>query len=220
MSPRNEFDNDERDERWVTMYDDEAIELMPGWTGGQNDPLYAISSSGGANYAWVFRDAIANLSSDIAKVKKLGKNKYQLGKGTFTKKEIDELNLIHDALMDTLNNPDSYAAPESVSEGRRATESRRTQKVRQVGRRPVVRARGVVPVLNARSHTTVPDRADLIAALGLEPEGRTRMGKYAATTGEFWKRVQTDMDPAARQARRTLGLPEPKNPTTRHGRSD
>jgi hypothetical protein len=132
MSPRNEFDNNERDERWVTMYDDEAIELLPGWTGGQNDPLYAISSSGGANYAWVFQDAIANLSSDIAKVKKLGKNKYQLGKGTFTKKEIDELNLIHDALMDTLNNPDSYAAPESVSEGRRATESRTVKANRTV----------------------------------------------------------------------------------------
>ncbi len=105
--------SDERDQRWVTVYNDEAIKLMPNWTGGQSDPLYAISSSGGANYAWVFRDAIANLDADIAKVKKIGRNKYQLGKGTFTKAEIDELHIIHDALVMTLDDPESYGSPEN-----------------------------------------------------------------------------------------------------------
>jgi hypothetical protein len=99
------FDTD-RDQRWVTIDDNEVIELMPAWTGGQSDPLYAISSSGGANYAWVFQDAIANLDADIAKVKKLGKDKYQLGKGTFTKKEIYELHTIRDALVMALEDPD------------------------------------------------------------------------------------------------------------------
>jgi hypothetical protein len=112
------FDTD-RDRRWVTIYDYEAIKLMPVWTCGQSDPLYAISSSGGENYAWVFQDAIANLDADIARVKKLGKGKYQLGKGTFTKKEIDELHTIRDALVMALEDPDSYSSSEGVSEGRR-----------------------------------------------------------------------------------------------------
>jgi len=89
--------DNERDERWIDFYDDEALKLMQGWTGGENDPLYAISSSGG-NYAWVFSDAIENLDADIESVKKIGRNKYQLGKGTFTKQEIDELRTIRDAL--------------------------------------------------------------------------------------------------------------------------
>src|SRR5271155_1781538 len=82
---------DDRDHRMVTLYDDDALELMQGWWSGQDDPLYAIHSMGGQHEAWVFQDAIANLDADIAKVKKLGKDKFQFGKGTFTKKEIDEL---------------------------------------------------------------------------------------------------------------------------------
>ena len=112
-------DEDKRDESWVTLYDYEALKLMPGWTGGQDDPLYAISSSGGANYAWVFQDAIANLDADIARVKKIGRNEYQLGNGTFTKKEIDELHTIRDALVMTLDDPENYSSPESEEARRR-----------------------------------------------------------------------------------------------------
>jgi hypothetical protein len=94
-----DFDFDStRDQRWVTLYDDEALAIIPAWSGGTMDPLYAISSSGGANYAWVFEDAIANIDADLARVKKLGRNKYQLGKGTFTKVEIDELHHVRAAL--------------------------------------------------------------------------------------------------------------------------
>lgn len=96
-------ETDERDMRWIQIYDDEALEAMQGWTGGQSDPLYAISSSGGANYAWVFVDAISNVSRDISRVQKIGRNKFQLGKGTFTKKEIDELYTILAALESALD---------------------------------------------------------------------------------------------------------------------
>ena len=113
--------SDERDKRWVTIYDDEAVKLMSSWTGGQNDPLYAISSSGGGNYAWVIQDAVANLDSDIAKVKKLGKGKFQLGNGTFTKAEIDELHIIHDALVMALEDPESYST--EIEEGHRTRET-------------------------------------------------------------------------------------------------
>jgi hypothetical protein len=56
---------------------------------------------------------------------------------------------------------------------------------------------------------SVPNRADLIAALGLEPEGRTRGQKYAFTTTEFWKKIRMHHSEAARNARRVFGLPEP-----------
>jgi hypothetical protein len=92
--------SNDRDQTWIDLHDKKAIQFMEGWWGGQNDPLYAIASSGG-NYAWVFEDAIANLEADLAKVKKSGK-KYKLGKGTFTKAEIDELKYIRDALADAL----------------------------------------------------------------------------------------------------------------------
>jgi hypothetical protein len=57
---------------------------------------------------------------------------------------------------------------------------------------------------------SVPNRSDLIAALGLEPEGRSRGQKYDFTTLEFWKKIQTHNSEAARRARRVLGLPEPR----------
>lgn len=100
---QTDFDFDsERDQRWIDFYDGEALDLMQGWWGGQADPLYAIASSGG-NYAWVFEDAISNLDADIARVKKIGRNKYQFGRGTFSGKEIEELHIIRDALAEALS---------------------------------------------------------------------------------------------------------------------
>jgi len=108
-------ESDERDMRKIAVYDDEALKMMQGWTGGQSDPLYAISSTGGWNYAWVFTDAIANIDRDLSRVKKLGRNKFQLGLGTFSKAEIDELRYIRDTLQEALDNPES----ELVDEARR-----------------------------------------------------------------------------------------------------
>lgn len=90
--------DDDRDMREVTLYDDDALKLMEGWWSGQGDPLYAIYSMGGRHEAWVFERAISNLNSDIAKVHKIGRNQYQLGKGTFKKREIQELFTMRDAL--------------------------------------------------------------------------------------------------------------------------
>jgi len=106
-------EKDERDMRKIAVYDEEALKLMQGWTGGETAPLYAISSSGGWNYAWVFTDAIANIDSDLARVKKLGRNKFQLGKGTFSKAEIDELRYIRDALQEALDDPESELVDEA-----------------------------------------------------------------------------------------------------------
>lgn len=106
-------DDDERDMRKVAVYDEEALKLMQNWTGGQSDPLYAISSSGGWNYAWVFTDAIVNIDSDLSRVKKLGRNKFQLGKGTFSKADIDELHYIRDALQMALDSPESELVDET-----------------------------------------------------------------------------------------------------------
>lgn len=122
--PNFDFDS-ERDQRWIDLHDGEALDLMQGWTGGERDPLYAISSSGG-NYAWVFEDAIANLDSDIRRVKKLGRNKFQLGHGTYTAKEIDELHIIRDALAEAL--AEGRRSPKLVrspSGGRRLAAPRR-----------------------------------------------------------------------------------------------
>lgn len=105
--------SDERDMRKIAVYDDEALKLMQGWTGGQSDPLYAISSTGGWNYAWVFTDAIVNIDRDLRSVKKLGRNKFQLGKGTFSKSEIDELRYIRDALQMALDDPESELVDEA-----------------------------------------------------------------------------------------------------------
>ena len=52
----------------------------------------------------------------------------------------------------------------------------------------------------------LPNRADLIKALGLESEGRTRGDKYAATTKEFYATIVRGESLAARRARRKLGL--------------
>jgi hypothetical protein len=86
----------------VTILDveggDEAVALTQGWWNGQGDPLYAIGSRDGIDIErWVVERAVSNLSADIRKVKRLGHGKYQLGKGTFTKKEIDELHTMRDA---------------------------------------------------------------------------------------------------------------------------
>lgn len=113
MTIENDRDEDERDMRKLVIYDDEALKLMQGWTGGESDPLYAISSTGGWNYAWVFTDAIANIDRDLSRVKKLGRNKFQLGQGTFSKAEIDELRYIRDALQMTLDDPESVMVEEN-----------------------------------------------------------------------------------------------------------
>lgn len=51
-----------------------------------------------------------------------------------------------------------------------------------------------------------PSRAEMIAALGLEPEGRSRMQKYAATTAEYWRRIRHGGAPTDVAARRKLGI--------------
>lgn len=137
-------EDDGRDMRKLVVYDDEALKLMQNWTGGQSDPLYAISSTGGWNYAWVFTDAISNIDRDLSQVKKLGRNKYQLGRGTFSKADIDELHYIRDALQETLDNPDS----EMVDEARGA------RGVARERRRGVVRA----PRATAARWTVEPGR--------------------------------------------------------------
>lgn len=119
----NDGGGEERDMRKIAVYDEEALKLMQGWTGGETDPLYAISSTGGWNYAWVFTDAIANIDRDLSRVKKLGRNKFQLGKGTFNKAEIDELGYIRDALQMALDDPESEFVDEGgMREGRRGAE--------------------------------------------------------------------------------------------------
>ena len=60
-------------------------------------------------------------------------------------------------------------------------------------------------VLNgAKGKSRVPDRKDMIAALGLPPEGKTRGSKYDFTTAEYWKKIRTSDSPAARSARAIL----------------
>lgn len=88
----------------VTIYDDEALQAMQGWWAGQGDPLYAIYSNGGEAPVHVIEHAISNLESDIARVKKLGRDQFKLGQGTFTKAEIGELYAIRDALVGALEN--------------------------------------------------------------------------------------------------------------------
>jgi len=64
-------------------------------------------------------------------------------------------------------------------------------------------------------HARSPSRADLIEALGLEPESRKRSlsgamtDRYAATTKEFWDKVRYGTSEAAKSARRKLGIGEP-----------
>jgi hypothetical protein len=57
-----------------------------------------------------------------------------------------------------------------------------------------------------RRRHTVPDRRDLIAALGLEPEGTKRGDKYDFSTKEFYAKVLTGESKAAKRARRILGV--------------
>jgi hypothetical protein len=54
-----------------------------------------------------------------------------------------------------------------------------------------------------------PSRKDMIAALGLEPEGSKRGQKYAATTAEFWSRVRNGSAPSAVKARNVLKIEHP-----------
>jgi hypothetical protein len=146
-------DEDERDMRKIAVYDDEALKLMQGWTGGETDPLYAISSTGGWNYAWVFTDAIYNIDRDLRSVKKLGRNKFQLGKGTFTKAEIDELRYIRDALQMALDDPES----ELVDEAREG----RVEAPRKPADRRPRRHRARTPTMLHASSQDVSDKVDV-----------------------------------------------------------
>lgn len=136
--------DDDRDTTEVTLYDDEALELMQGWTGGTSDPLYAISSTGGQNYAWVFEYAIDNLDADINRVLQIGPDEFQLGKGVFTKAEIDELHSIRDALsmalyedtgkmLERRSEAIRYEKPKHAPPGRHVTP--RSRRGRQAQRR-------------------------------------------------------------------------------------
>ena len=61
-----------------------------------------------------------------------------------------------------------------------------------------------------------PSRKEMITALGLEPETRHRgmtgvaIGRYAATTAEFWHKIKYGTSEVAKkEARQQLGLPSP-----------
>jgi len=49
-------------------------------------------------------------------------------------------------------------------------------------------------------------RKELISALGLDAEGKSRTQKYAATTREFLKKVKEGDSESARKARKKLGI--------------
>ena len=55
----------------------------------------------------------------------------------------------------------------------------------------------------------------MIAALGLEPEGRKRHQKYDFSTAEYWKEIRFFGSSAAQKARAKLGVPEPVEPWSR-----
>jgi hypothetical protein len=59
------------------------------------------------------------------------------------------------------------------------------------------------------ANATRPSRAEMIAALGLEPEGRTRGSKYNFSTANCWKKIRFHGGPAAAEARYILGVQEP-----------
>lgn len=96
------------DDKFITIHDYDAVKMSEGWHASMGDPLYAISSNGGWRIPKrIVRDAVNNLAADLARVKKLGRNKFQLGKGTYTKAEIDELAIMHDAFAYALEDPES-----------------------------------------------------------------------------------------------------------------
>jgi hypothetical protein len=72
------------------------------------------------------------------------------------------------------------------------------------GRGKFGRSSHALPEDNPRERR--PSRADMIDARGLEPEGRSRQQKYAATTAEFWKKVKYGSSEMDVEARRKLGI--------------
>jgi hypothetical protein len=68
------------------------------------------------------------------------------------------------------------------------------------------------PMRHGHSRTRRPSRAEMIAALGLEAETRHRgmtgvaIGRYAATTAEFWHRIRHGSSQMDVEARRRLGV--------------
>lgn len=108
----------------IQITDSEALRVASGWHGSQSDPIYAISSSRGRNIPEeTVEEAIANLSGDLRKVKKLSKNdpyfkaygkgthQYQFGKGLYTAAEIAELRYMRDAFTLALAQARRQAAP-------------------------------------------------------------------------------------------------------------
>jgi len=91
----------------VNITDHKALRIADGWIAGQNDPLYSITSRDGRNIEPETIDrVISNINADMKRVLDLGaghgSRRYQLGKGTFTKAEIDELRYMRDAFTRAL----------------------------------------------------------------------------------------------------------------------
>jgi len=97
---RHRFGN-AANEDMVTVGDSQAVRLTEGWHGPGN-VLYAIGSNDGRVPVSVLERAIADLKTEVARVKPLGKGRYQLGKGTFSKAEIDELRYMLHAFKQAL----------------------------------------------------------------------------------------------------------------------
>lgn len=57
-----------------------------------------------------------------------------------------------------------------------------------------------------RRRKTVPNRAHMIAALGLSPEGKKRGDKYAYTTAEYWRDIKHGTAPHHVRARKHFKL--------------
>lgn len=51
-----------------------------------------------------------------------------------------------------------------------------------------------------------PSRKEMIAALGLEAEGKKRSEKYDFSTKEYWNKIRNGTSRADASARRTLGI--------------
>ena len=112
----------------VTIDDDKAVRFTQYWWVGMGDPLYAIGSNDGIDIPrHIVVDAVSNLNADLARVQKVGRNRYQLGKGTFKRSDIHELEHMRDAFQRALGDaPEAsecapcaaaYAAkPESAQE--------------------------------------------------------------------------------------------------------
>jgi hypothetical protein len=99
---RRRFGNADEPKKMVTIGDDQALRYAGQWHGPGN-VLYAVSSNRGRVPEEVVERAIDDLKREIAGVRSLGKGRYQLGKGTFSKVEIDELRYMLRAFQQALS---------------------------------------------------------------------------------------------------------------------